>query len=637
MTIKSFFHYTSFFLICLILVAALALIMTSRELNDIATQNQLATEIVRGIFELNLLTSDYLIRHGQRVQRQWFARHSSLGSLLKRAHFSGSGTGETMIVMTDDHQDLKSLFEELMKTVAEQAGGTDEAATTRLKEWQERIIGQISVKSQSMVDSAFQLQRVMLKRAKTIQHMNLFTVLGSFIFIGAMMVLYSRLIIRKVVEPIEVLHEGTRIIAKGDLDFKVEIESENELGELGRSFNDMTTNLKQVTASRDELDREVQERKRVEAALRKSEAAIRHQWEQFLAILENFPEALYVVDPATYEVIFVNRHFTDVLGDNPVGKKCYRAFQGLDDPCPFCTNDIIQKNGAPYHWEHHNKLLDVHYFITDQIIRWPDGRNVRFEAAIDITQRKKAEEKMQELMEELGRSNRELEQFAYIASHDLQEPLRAIAGFLRLLEKRYYEKVDDEGKMFIDRSVAASSRMKNLIQSLLAYSRVHTRAKEFEQVLGEKLLESALANLQVAVNESQAVVTHDPIPELEADPSQITQLFQNLIGNGIKFRGERTPEVHVGVKQHDGEWLFSVRDNGIGIEEQYFERIFRIFQRLHSRREYSGTGIGLSLCRRIVERHEGRIWIESIPGEGTTFFFTLPAKDNASTGVEQGA
>ena len=635
MTIKSFFHYTSFFLVCLILTAALALIMTSRELNVIATQNQLATEIVRGIFELNLLTGDYLIHHGQRVQRQWFARHSSLGSLLKRAHFSGSGTGEALKVMADDHQDIKSLFEELMKTSADQTGATDEAATTRLKEWQERIIGQISVKSQSMVDSAFQLQSVMLKRAKNIQQTNLFAVLGSFILIGAMMVLYSHLITRKVVEPIEVLHEGTLIIARGDLDFKVEIESDNELGELGRSFNDMTTNLKQVTASRDELDREVQERKRVEVALRKSEAAIRQQWEQFLAILENFPEVLYVVDPATYEVLFVNRHFANVLGDDPVGKQCYQAFQGLDQPCPFCTNDIILKKRTPHHWEHHNKLLDVHYFITDQIIGWPDGRDVRFEVAIDITQRKKAEERMQELMKELARSNRELEQFAYIASHDLQEPLRAIAGFLRLLEKRYYEKVDEEGKMFIDRSVAASSRMKNLIQSLLAYSRVHTRAKEFEQVEGENLLKSALANLQAAMEESQAVVTHDPLPELKGDPSQITQLFQNLIGNAIKFRGKGTTKVHVGVKPHDGEWLFSVCDNGIGIEEQYFERVFRIFQRLHSRREYSGTGIGLSLCRRIVERHEGRIWIESTPGEETTFFFTLPAKNNDSASMEQ--
>jgi len=243
---------------------------------------------------------------------------------------------------------------------------------------------------------------------------------------------------------------------------------------------------------------------------------------------------------------------------------------------------------------------------------------------IDITERKLAEVKLFDAMADLARSNSELERFAYVASHDLQEPLSMVKSYLQLLEKRYNDKLDEDANEFIKFAVEGSQRMKDLISDLLAYSRVGTRGKDFEIVDCEKILENVLQNLQISLEENHAKLTHDALPMVMADDVQITSLFQNLIGNAIKFHSDAPPLIHVGVKQEAKNWVFSVRDNGIGIDQQYFERIFIIFQRLHSRQEYAGTGIGLAISKRIVERHGGHIWIESQPGQGSTFFFTLP-------------
>ncbi|WP_096458546.1 PAS domain S-box protein [Sulfurifustis variabilis] len=244
---------------------------------------------------------------------------------------------------------------------------------------------------------------------------------------------------------------------------------------------------------------------------------------------------------------------------------------------------------------------------------------------IDITERKRAEQEFRRYTEELKRSNRELAQFAYVASHDLQEPLRAISGCVQLLQQRYRGKLDQRADELIEHAVSGAVRMQTLINDLLAYSRVDSRARPFERCdLGQPLAQ-ALANLQLAIAESGATVTSDDMPVITGDPVQITQLLQNLIGNAIKFRGDQPPRVHVGVDRKGERVLFYVRDNGIGIEPQYFERIFGVFQRLHTRTHYPGTGIGLAICRKIVERHHGRIWVESAGGKGSTFYFTLQA------------
>ena len=249
-----------------------------------------------------------------------------------------------------------------------------------------------------------------------------------------------------------------------------------------------------------------------------------------------------------------------------------------------------------------------------------------FAAARDITARKKAEENLRKTMEDLEHSNRELEQFAYVASHDLQEPLRMVSSYSQLIARRYKDKLDSDGVEFIEFAVDGANRMQKLINDLLAYSRVSTRGRPPETTDAHAALGEAITNLGAAIEESGAFITNDDLPEVAADYSQLVHLFQNLLGNAIKFRGDETPHIHVSAKRGRGEWVFSVKDNGIGIEPQYHDRIFIIFQRLHGRDEYSGTGIGLALCKRIVERHGGRIWLESQPGSGTVFHFTIPFK-----------
>lgn len=256
----------------------------------------------------------------------------------------------------------------------------------------------------------------------------------------------------------------------------------------------------------------------------------------------------------------------------------------------------------------------------------PEGKLVGSVLVLhDMTERERAERQIRQRTEELSRSNRDLEQFAYVASHDLQEPLRAVAGPLQLLQRRYQGQLDARADEFIGHAVDGATRMQTLIDDLLSYSRVGRLDDPKQPVPAEQALEFALKNLAVVVEETGAQIEHEPLPAVQAISSQLALLFQNLIGNAIKFRSkERTPVIRVRAEPIGGEWRFSVADNGIGISEQYFERIFVIFQRLHTRREYPGTGLGLALCKRIVEHHGGKIWVESSPGEGTTFFFTVP-------------
>jgi len=236
----------------------------------------------------------------------------------------------------------------------------------------------------------------------------------------------------------------------------------------------------------------------------------------------------------------------------------------------------------------------------------------------------RAEEALRQTAEDLQRSNRDLEQFAYVASHDLQEPLRAVGGYVKLLQLRFPEKLDAKAREYVAGAFEGATRMEQLITDLLAFSRVGTRGDTFRPANLEDTLGQALRNLEASIKSDHAVVTHDPLPTLAVDAGQVRQLFQNLIGNAIKFHGEQPPSIHVGAQRQDGRWVFSVRDNGIGIDPQYFERIFQIFQRLHTRKRYAGTGIGLAICKKIVERHGGAIWVESQPGQSTTFYFSIP-------------
>jgi PAS domain S-box-containing protein len=266
-----------------------------------------------------------------------------------------------------------------------------------------------------------------------------------------------------------------------------------------------------------------------------------------------------------------------------------------------------------------------------------------FAAARDVTERKRAEEELkkyqlnlehiveqrtselEQAAEDLARSNKDLDQFAAVVSHDLQEPLRTVAGFVQLLQKKYAGQLDAEAGQYMDYAVDGAKRMETLIHDLLAYSRVGARGKELAPTDAGAALRRALDNLQTSIHETAAEITHGELPTVQADATQLAQLFQNVIGNAIKFRGAAPPKIHVDASRKDSHWQFTVRDNGIGIDPKYQDRIFQIFQRLHTRTQYPGTGVGLAICKRIVDRHGGQIWVESQPGLGATFHFTFPA------------
>jgi len=244
----------------------------------------------------------------------------------------------------------------------------------------------------------------------------------------------------------------------------------------------------------------------------------------------------------------------------------------------------------------------------------------------DITERKKFEEHLMKTGEKLKRSNEQLQQLVYVASHDLQEPMRMVASFTQLLAQRYGGQLDSDADEFIAFAVDGCNRMKELIRDLLAYSRAGPDSVTLAQISSEHALNEALAGLRVTIYESGAIVTHDPLPDITADGTQLVQVFQILVGNAIQYRSAAVPQVHVSVRKEANEWIFSVRDNGMGIAPQFFERIFVLFQRLHGRNEFKGTGIGPTICKKVVEQLGGRIWVESQPHEGSTFHFSLPER-----------
>ncbi|WP_164932035.1 ATP-binding protein [Janthinobacterium sp. 17J80-10] len=254
-----------------------------------------------------------------------------------------------------------------------------------------------------------------------------------------------------------------------------------------------------------------------------------------------------------------------------------------------------------------------------------DARLIAFNESLqkEIEERKQTQLALKHNMQELARSNAELEQFAYVSSHDLQEPLRMVASYTQLLEKRYSDKFDEKGLLFMHYIVDGAKRMQQLIDDLLMFSRVGTRGKELQPIAIESVLRTALLNLRPAIQESGAKISHDPFPVVMGDATQLTQVFQNLLSNAIKFCGKNIPLVHIGVTKKDNYWQFAIEDNGIGIEPEHFDRIFVIFQRLHGRTDYPGSGIGLAICKKIVDRHGGHIWVESHPAQGATFYFTL--------------
>ena len=349
----------------------------------------------------------------------------------------------------------------------------------------------------------------------------------------------------------------------------------------------------------------------------------------FEKILKGNVEGIVITD-IEGNIEWVNHAFSKLTGqrqEDVLGKNLERLFIGEE----HAYQELIAK----LHEDNHQQAeIWMHQKDDGEFLAGLTLSAVRSEADMithhvlefsDITEFRRAQDDLNQRTKELSRSNKELEQFAYVASHDLQEPLRMVASYTQLIAQRYQGKLDQDADEFIGFAVDGATRMQAIINDLLMLSRVNTRHGDFAEIDVQTAVDKALANLRLIIDETGVAIDLGPLPTISADGSQLTQLFQNLIGNAIKFRRAEAPKIEIGAAFDNEDWVFHVRDNGIGIAPEHFERIFLMFQRLHGKHEYPGTGIGLTICKKIVDRHGGRIWIESEPSEGTTFFFSIPA------------
>jgi PAS domain S-box-containing protein len=429
---------------------------------------------------------------------------------------------------------------------------------------------------------------------------------------------------RSIAVPLAELSETAARIAAGNLELTADVQRKDEIGALAQTFNFMTDKLKQTMEG-----------------LRASEGKYRGIFANALEGIfqTTFDGRMFSANPAMARILAYDSpdDMLNSLTDIRHQLYCYPEERDL-------VLSILREQGTVLGYECQFFRKDkqpIWISISAAIVRDDAGKPLFIEGLItDIRERKQTEELLARKTAELERSNKELEQFASVASHDLKAPLATIGGFSQVLYERYNDKLDEKGQRALFHIIKGTLRMELLIQDLLAYSRVTTGGQSFSLIHCNTVIDMALGNLRAATEQNDAVITVDDLPDVHGDEMQFVQLFQNLIGNAIQYRSEQPPRIHVSAKRLDDPalhsalriphsamepgWLFSVTDNGIGIAPVHFEKIFEIFRRLHSNDKYPGTGIGLAICKKIVERHGGRIWVESEPGKGSTFYFTVP-------------
>ncbi|PRX29911.1 PAS domain S-box-containing protein [Orenia metallireducens] len=429
----------------------------------------------------------------------------------------------------------------------------------------------------------------------------------AILVIVAVLIYITKRLIERIERPMEYLLEGTQMLEAGKYDYKIDFKAipsaPVEFIQLCNTFNTMAEEINKNIKLLEE------NKERYRSLFRNNIAAV------FSIDLEGrFLDINSAAQQLTgyFKEELIGSFFTELLPQDQIEKGRNLFLDTAKGKAELVELTIVDKEDNRIEL----MLTSMPIIINNKIIGV-------YKIAIDITENKRNEERIFKVSEELRRSNKDLQQFAYVASHDLQEPLRMVTSYLQLLERRYKDKLDEDANEFINFAVDGAKRMQTLINDLLEYSRVNTRGKEFKEIDGNQLIEEVKRNLSIFIEEKNAKIIYEPLADFYGDRVQLVQLFQNLIQNGIKFNDKEEPQIDISMEEKDDAWQFAISDNGIGFSAEYSERIFTIFQRLHSYNEYQGTGIGLAICKRIVERHGGEIWVESEEGKGSTFYFTI--------------
>ncbi|HNY65834.1 MAG TPA: ATP-binding protein [Deltaproteobacteria bacterium] len=587
-----------------------------------------------GMYDLNLLTEYFIKYPEERPKQQWNIQYESLMEVLGDASRE-SGHGFLDQRMAQGLQDMNVLFQELARSYERPAGARPDDPVVKAR--QEQLGDLIILKLREIAGIT---ERISFESTRDIRDTSrsiavLFTVLALVLLLLA--IRFSLRMKEVITEPITRLKEGTEIVRGGDLDHRIPVAVWDELGQLTDSFNGMTDHLKATTVSRNELMAEVAERKAAEEALRRQ-----------AALIDLSPDGI-LVRKLDGTITFWNRGAEELYGwakAEAVGKL---ADELLHTRFPEDVEFVIRQlrrtgrwTGELVHRTRDGLDIIVQSFWMAQYDRSGDISEI-LESNVDITERKAAESEIrrfnteleglvEERTAELERANRELESFSYSVSHDLRAPLRAIEGFSRILEEDYQGSLDDEGRRVLSVIVDNTRNMSKLIDDLLAFSRVGRYELKHSPLDMNAMVRAVLDEVVPAGDRGRISLAVHPLLGAKGDPALIRQVWINLLSNAVKFSSKKEhPRIEVGSRETDGAVLYCVKDNGAGFDMAYGSKLFGVFQRLHSVKEFEGTGVGLAITQRIVTRHGGRIWAEAEPGQGATFFFTLPA-DGAGKG-----
>ena len=531
----------------LMLVIFFVLFIQNKQVEEARRYNALAFKIVHGMFELNILTSDYYLRESGRAQIQWQQKHEAVAKLFALMNQSRIAQSSNIIEdLMRKNEEIRQKFSDLITYKRRQNDSL--MVRDRLIGMEENLFRQLSASAQDIVTSALQL--AVLSRTQLEEARNTITLVAMLSFLILMCALVGNALYTSslVSRPLKELTKGTKMIGTGDLEYRIPIKSQDEMGHLAQTFNKMSQSLLE---SHTDLEEKVADRTR---QLESTNKSLQLQTQNLVT---------------SEQALTVQRE------------------------------ELIAFN---------ERLKDQQLILEEQKISLEEAKDALEKNAID-----------------LQHSNAALKKFAYIASHDLQEPLRMISGFSTLLKDQYKGRIDEQADKYLGYMAEGSERLQDMIQGLLSYSRLEAQMASFEPCDLNKIILSTMENLNHLIVQYNVTVYYDNLPSVNGNPMQIGQVFQNLVSNAIKYRSNAIPKIEVTAQLNGERWKISFKDNGVGVEEKYYQKIFELFQRLHTRQHSQGTGMGLAICQQIIKGHGGKIWIESKLNQGSTFIFTLPA------------